>query len=115
MDITPPPPGTAEAVDLADAVRAVRDGLMAAAEAGEGAPLRFELGEIQMEFAVEVRRDAKVSGGVKAWVVTAGAEAGTGASRTQRVAFTLKPVRAGTPQGDGWRVGDEDEGRSWAR
>jgi hypothetical protein len=104
-----------DAVDLADAVRAVRDGLLVAEEDGRDSPLKFELGEIQMEFAVEVRREAKASGGVKAWVVNGSAEAASGGTRTQRVAFTLKPVRADTPAGAGWRIADDEAGNSWTR
>jgi hypothetical protein len=118
MDISPqtggPAIGPINGVDLADAVRAIRDGLTTAAEAGEGAPLRFELGEIQMEFTVEVRRDARAKGGVRAWVVDAGAEAGAARGSTHRVAFTLKPTRGDGTTG-GWRIAADDEGRSWAR
>jgi hypothetical protein len=95
-------------VELSEAVEAVRDGLITAASRGAGQDLRFELGEIQMEFTVELRRDVRGKGGVKAWVVDASAEAGRASGRTQKVAFTLKPVNPAT--GDGWRIANDDEG-----
>lgn len=100
-------------VELADAVEAVRDGLIAAAGRADGRPLRFELGDIEMEFNVEVRRDARAKGGVKAWVVDVGAETGASRGRTHRVSFTLKPTHA-DGSGD-WRIAADGEGRSWDR
>jgi Trypsin-co-occurring domain 2 len=100
-------------VELADAVAAVRAGLVSAAERAEGQSLRFELGDIEMEFTVEVRRDARARGGVKAWVVDAGAEAGGSRGRTHKVSFTLKPRYA--DGSDGYRIAADTEGRSWDR
>jgi hypothetical protein len=93
-------------IELSDAVEAVRDGLVTAANRATAQDLRFELGEIQMEFTVELRRDTRGKGGVKAWVVDAGAEAGRSSGRTQKVAFALKPVNAQT--GDSWRISNDD-------
>jgi hypothetical protein len=95
-------------IELSDAVEAVRDGLVTAADRACGHELRFELGEIQMEFTVELRRDVRGKGGVKAWVVDTSAEAGRAVGRTQKVAFTLKPVNKQT--GGGWSIANEDEG-----
>lgn len=94
-------------IELADAVESVRDGLLAAAARQTGSELRFEVGEIQMEFTVEVRRDARARGGVRAWVVDAGAEAGASQARTHRVSFTLRPRNAHT--GGDWRIASEGE------
>jgi len=92
-------------IELADAVEAVRDGLLNAAVRGTGQNLAFEVGEISMEFTVELRRDAKGSGGVKAWVVNAGGEASRGSTRTHKVAFSLTPKDTRT--GQGWLVGND--------
>lgn len=94
-------------IELADAVESVRDGLLAAAARQTGSDLRFEVGEIEMEFTVEVRRDARARGGVRAWVVDTGAEAGTSKGRTHRVSFTLRPKNART--GADWQIGSEAE------
>ncbi|MEX2982897.1 trypco2 family protein [Streptomyces sp. C36] len=94
-----------EDIELAEAVRAIRDGLAEAAEAGAGERLAFDVGEIALEFTVELRRDAKGTGGVKAWVVDTGTEASRGSTRTHRVAFTLTPKDRHT--GEGWKVGND--------
>jgi hypothetical protein len=97
-------------IGLADAISAIRDDILAATQRSTGSPLRFELGEMQMEFTVELRRDTRAKGGVKAWVVDASAERGHGATHTQRVAFTLKPRNALT--GRGWDISNDQEGRT---
>ncbi|GAA0484778.1 trypco2 family protein [Streptomyces stramineus] len=95
-------------IELADAVQAVRDGLISAAARGAGQEVVFDVGEIAMEFTVEIRKDAKGSGGVKAWVVSADAEASRGSTRTHTVSFTLTPKDART--GGGLRVGNQRPG-----
>lgn len=97
-----------ESVELAAAVRAVRDELVRAAAAAEGESVRFEVGEIQMEFEVELRHEAGARGGFKAWVITADADARTTRSRTHRVAFTLTPKDAQT--GRGVEIGNNSPG-----
>ena len=83
-------------VELATAVKAIRDELVRAAAAAEEEPVLFDVGEIQMEFMVELRHDVGAKGGFKAWVVTAGADARTALGSTHRVAFTLTPKDAAT-------------------
>ncbi|MEV6209705.1 trypco2 family protein [Kitasatospora sp. NPDC051914] len=78
-------------IGLADAVDAVRKELMEAASRGEGQPLSFEVGPIEMEFEIELRAEAKGGAKFKAWVVSAETEAGVSRGRTHRVAFTLTP------------------------
>ncbi|SEG88283.1 hypothetical protein SAMN05216223_11928 [Actinacidiphila yanglinensis] len=94
-------------MELADAVEAVRAGLMEGAVRGTGAEVRFEVGEIHMEFTVELQRTRTGRGGVKAWVVEAGAEASRATSTTHTVSLTLQPRTAtgghlliGAPRGD---------------
>jgi Trypsin-co-occurring domain 2 len=92
-------------VELADAIEAIRDQLVDAAARGAGSELAFEVGDIQLEFSVELSHDRTVKGGAKAWVLTGGYESQHGATRTQRVSVTLTPKR----RADGARpeVGDE--------
>ncbi|GAA3799903.1 hypothetical protein GCM10022403_037540 [Streptomyces coacervatus] len=95
-------------IELAAAVRAIRDQLMAAATAGAAESVRFEVGPIEMEFAVELRREAGAKGGVKAWLVTADTEARAARTRTHRIAFTLTPKDAAT--GAGVEIGNSTPG-----
>ncbi|MDH6111209.1 hypothetical protein P3T36_003233 [Kitasatospora sp. MAP12-15] len=78
-------------IELADAVQAVRRQLAAAAEQAAGQRIQFEVGPVEIEFTVELRRDAKASGGVRAWVLSADLEASAGRTRAHRVTVTLTP------------------------
>lgn len=101
-----------EAIDLAAAVRAVRDGLMEAASQREGEDVEFEVGPIEMELTVEIRRENRGGGAVKAYLFSAdGGTTGT-RSHIQRISFTLTPQEA---SGRGpLRVSDEDpSGNRW--
>lgn len=88
-------------IELADAVAAVREELLHAAARGIGHPVEFVVGPIELEFAVELRQDAKAKAGFKAWVVSGDAEGSLSRGRTHRVSMTLTPIR---PGGDKWLV-----------
>ncbi|MGC5365161.1 trypco2 family protein [Streptomyces sp. DT24] len=98
----------ADGIELADAVESVRNQLIEAAARATGHPVAFEVGDIQMEFTLELRREVKGGGKVKAWVVEAGADVARATGRTHKVAFTLKPHNATT--GGPWLIGHEDRG-----
>ncbi|MGK5534047.1 trypco2 family protein [Streptomyces sp. URMC 129] len=85
-----------EELDLAHAVQGVRDELLRAAAQGAGSDVAFEVGPIEMEFSVELRKDARVRGGIRALVISAETEAGAGRARTHRVSVTLTPRRTDT-------------------
>ncbi|KOG35440.1 trypco2 family protein [Streptomyces resistomycificus] len=86
-------------IELADAVQTIRDELLTAARRSTGHDIVFELGDIQMEFTVEMRREAKAGAKVKAWVVEAGADVTRTGSRTHKVSVTLRAqdARTGAP------------------
>ncbi|MGY6658641.1 trypco2 family protein [Amycolatopsis sp. TRM77291] len=92
-------------IELADAVASVRDELLLAAAQGVGAGVEFVVGPIELEFAVELRRDAKMKTGFKAWVVSADGEGGVALGRTHKVKMTLNPRQPGG--GDLLVTGDE--------
>ncbi|MER5696106.1 trypco2 family protein [Streptomyces mirabilis] len=97
-----------DAIELAAAVQAVRDELLTAAAQGVGTNLVFELGDIDMEFTVELRKETKGGMKVRAWVVDAGAEKASANTSTHKVALTLKPKDART--GGSWQVGNDTPG-----
>ena len=66
--------------------------------------MEFMVGPIELEFAVELRQDAKAKLGFKAWVLSGDAEAGVARGRTHRVSMTLTPRR---PGGGDWLVSGE--------
>lgn len=80
-------------IELADAVAAVRDELLEAAGRGVGAEVGFAVGPIVLEFAVELKVDAKAKFGFKAWVVSGDVESGVARGRTHKVSVTLTPKR----------------------
>ncbi|MFD7326730.1 trypco2 family protein [Streptomyces sp. NPDC059875] len=95
-------------IELADAIESVRDQLVDAATRATGKPVAFEVGDIEMEFTIELRKEVKGGTKVKAWVVEAGADASRARGETHRVSFTLKPRNAAT--NGPWLVGNDDAG-----
>lgn len=95
-------------IELADAVQAVRDELITAAGRSSGQDVVFEVGDIELEFSVELRKEAKGGVKVKAWVVEAGVDGGGGTTRTHRVAVTLRALDSRT--GQPWKVRNESRG-----
>ncbi|HEY5833147.1 trypco2 family protein [Streptomyces sp.] len=100
-------------IELADAVEAIRQGLITGAARGAGQSIRFEVGEIRMDFTVELQRVRTGRGGVKAWVVEVGGESARTAGRTHTVSFTLRPKDVAT--GGHVEIGapDEDDASSF--
>ncbi|MFD4830652.1 trypco2 family protein [Streptomyces uncialis] len=88
-----------EDITIAEAVDHLRAEIDAARRRAADDGVRFELGDISMEFTVELRREKTANGAVKAWVVAG--EAGTGRAETtaHRIAFTLRAV-----DGDGQSI-----------
>ncbi|MCT4354508.1 hypothetical protein M5362_15350 [Streptomyces sp. Je 1-79] len=95
-------------IELADAIESVRDQLVEAAGRATGKAVAFEVGDIEMEFTIELRKEVKGGGKVKAWVVEAGADASRARGDIHRVSFTLRPRDART--NGPWLVGSEDAG-----
>ncbi|WP_372348241.1 trypco2 family protein [Streptomyces sp. KL116D] len=87
-----------EGVLLADYIRVLRDQLETAQEEGASRGVRFGVGDVELEFEVTMTREASGRGGVKLWVVEAGADGRHSGGRTQRVRMTLTPTDdAGRP------------------
>lgn len=83
------------AIGLPEAIRSLRAELSEAMREGAGEALRFRVGPVELEFAVQITREANVEGGVKFWVVSAGAKGSTGAATTHRLKISLQPQTAG--------------------
>jgi hypothetical protein len=80
---------------LADTIAAVRRELSAAQAAGQGQPVQFRTGPVELEFEVAVTRSGGGQAGVQLWVLTLGGKGEMGQATTQRIRVTLQPV---TPQ-----------------
>lgn len=93
---------------LAEAIQGIRSDLQEAMAAGVDEPLCFDVGPVELEFTVNVQRDAGAKAGVKIWVVEIGGSGGMSRDMVQRIKVTLNPVDAAT--GVVARIGDEVKG-----
>jgi hypothetical protein len=90
--------GNGEFPSLADTIAAVWRGLSLAQAAGQGQPVRFHTGPVELEFEVAVTRTGGGEAGVQLWVLTLGGKGELGHATTQRIKVTLQPVDPGTGQ-----------------
>jgi hypothetical protein len=100
---------------LAEVVKDLRSELYSAMAVAGGEPLRFELGEIELELSVAVSREAGGSGKVRFWVIDLGAEAKAGSNSIQTLRLKLLPIVDETgraPQISGGAVPGEGTGAS---
>ena len=80
-------------IGLEEMIAALRQELIASVVASQGEGLRFEVGEVTVEFHVEVERSADVKGGIKFWVVELGGSGGMKDKFIHKVTIPLKPLR----------------------
>jgi hypothetical protein len=93
--------GTADAggVELASAIGEVRRQIARAVDEGEGSPIAFRAGPIELELEVAYTSATDGSGGVDVWVVSAQAHHERSTTTTHRLRVTLTPVdRRGNDQ-----------------
>jgi Trypsin-co-occurring domain 2 len=93
---------------LAETIAAVRRELSSAQQAGQGQPVQFRTGPVELEFEVAVTRTGGGEAGVQLWVVTLGAKGELGHASTQRIKVTLQPVNPQT--GEDAQIGDAFRG-----
>ena len=83
-------------IELASVIKDLREELEEAVVAGADAPLRFELGPIELEVSVALERSAGGNAKVRFLVVELGADGKVDATSTQKVKLTLTPRLSGT-------------------
>jgi Trypsin-co-occurring domain 2 len=83
-------------IGLAEAVRVLRAELAEARFEGVNDPLRFELGPVEVEFAVSLTREGGIDGGVRLGVVSISAKGGLSSDSSHRVKLVLNPKDAAT-------------------
>ena len=96
--------GDGEFPSLADTIAAVRRELSSAQTAGQGQPVQFRTGPVELEFDVAVTRTRGGEGGVQIWVLTLGGKLERERANTQRIKVTLQPV--GRFTGQDAQIGD---------
>lgn len=88
-EIDEPRPGL---IPLADFVAALRAELEAARAQGARERLNFDVGPIELELELVTEKEASVRGGLRFWIVEAGAGGKWQRASRQRVKLTLTPV-----------------------
>jgi hypothetical protein len=83
-------------VGVAEAVRSLRAELARAHAEMDRGGVYFEMGPVEIEFTVEVERDAGGDLGVRVGVVSIGASGSVSTDATHRMKFTLSPMDGAT-------------------
>lgn len=81
-------------IGLQEAILALRTELIESVISSQGERLRFAVGEITMEFQIEVERSAEAKGGIKFWVVDLGGGGAVKDKDVHKVVIPLKPIRS---------------------
>lgn len=94
-------------IELAEVIGELRHELQQAMDAGEGEPLRFELGPVELEATVAVEKGGGGGAKVRFWVIELGGDAKASQASTQRIKLALQPRLAGSSEAP-WVSGDEE-------
>ena len=95
-------------IELSEVIGELRRELQQAMDAGEGQPLRFELGPVELEATVAVEKGGGGGGKVRFWVIELGGDTKVAQSSTQRIKLALQPRLASG--GTAMVTGDEAAG-----
>jgi hypothetical protein len=98
------------AVELAELIGQLRSELTVAMGDGASEELRFELGPVELELALEVSKEATAGAKVRFWVVDASTDGKLASKSTQKIKLTLDPRLASQPGRKPLISGDEDAG-----
>lgn len=83
---------SADHIPLASAIQALRQELIAAVDEGQDQQVRFALGDIELEFQVQIAREGKAKAGIAFWVLSLGGEGARSTAQTHTVRLSLSPV-----------------------
>jgi hypothetical protein len=83
-------------VGLAEAIIQLRTELDTARAAGEGEQLRFEVGPVELEFTVDVKKEGGLNTGIRWGLVSAEAKGTLASSSSHRMKLVLQPKDAVT-------------------
>jgi hypothetical protein len=97
-------------IGLAEVIRQLRGDLALAEWEGGHKDLKFELGPIELEFAVVVDSSRQAGARARLWVVDLSANGKKGLSVTHRIKLTLQPGNPDEPEGRPWVAGRSADG-----
>jgi hypothetical protein len=83
-----------EGPSIAEVIGEMRRQLEQAKADGERSSLRFDVGSVELTFTVGVDKTNGVGGGLKIWVLEAGARRDSTSTATHTVTVTLSPTRS---------------------
>ena len=78
-------------IELGEVIGELRRELQQAMDTGEGQPLRFELGPVELEATIAVEKGGGGGAKVRFWVIELGGDAKASKSSTQRIKLALQP------------------------
>ncbi|TDB98530.1 trypco2 family protein [Actinomadura sp. 7K534] len=84
-------------VDLAEMIGQLRTELTEAMRAGADSELRFEIGTVELELAVQVQKEARPGAKVRFWVVEAGVDTAVSSVSTHTIKLSLDPRHVSAP------------------
>jgi hypothetical protein len=96
-------------IELSDVIGELRRELQQAMYTGEGEPLRFELGPVELEATVAVEKSGGGGAKVRFWVIELGGDAKASQASTHRIKLALQPRLTGS-SAPPWVSGDEAPG-----
>jgi hypothetical protein len=83
-------------IELGEVLGELRRELQQAMDAGEGQPLRFELGPVELEATVAVEKGVGGGAKIRFWVIELGGDGKASQASTQRIKLALHPRLAAT-------------------
>ena len=81
-----------EGFDLSEVLADLRRQMTAAAVAGKDEDLRFEVSSVRVDLSVALERVRTGKGGIKLWVLEAGAESARSRAASHTISIELCPV-----------------------
>jgi|GEM_PF-1376090 len=82
---------TSAGVTLSGLVKELRAELEAAVDEGKESQIAFELGPVEIEISVRIAQEAGARGGLRIWVIEAGADTNVARESIQHLKLVLHP------------------------
>jgi Trypsin-co-occurring domain 2 len=79
-------------IPLAEAIRALREELAQAVREGQDEEVRFQVGPVDLEFQVEISKEASGRAGIAFWLITVGGGSSRSSTTAHTVKINLQPV-----------------------
>jgi hypothetical protein len=83
--------------DLSETIAALRRELTMAMAEGSGEKIQFQLGPVELEIALDIKKSTSAGGGIKFWVASFEGKGQTTKETRHRIKLQLQPVSANRP------------------